>query len=86
MIMLYLIMLSDSTKDINGYNGCNKAKCNNVIRIPERVAIEHATLIGQFKIKISDWLIEGKNSKHRSLWAIAPCPNKPFPRNIVVLD
>jgi len=41
MIMLYLIMLSDSTKDINGYNGCNEAKCNNVVRIPERVAIGH---------------------------------------------
>jgi len=37
--MLYLIMLSDSTKDINGY--CNKAKCNNAVRIPERVAIGH---------------------------------------------
>jgi len=26
------------------------------------------SLIGQFKIKISDWLIQRKNSKHRSLW------------------
>jgi len=26
------------------------------------------SLIGQFKIKIFDWLIQGKKSKHRSPW------------------
>jgi len=36
------------------------------------------SLFGQFKIKISDWMIQGKTSnigRCERLWVIAKCPN-----------
>jgi len=42
------------------------------------------SLIGQFKIKISNWLIQGKTlstGRCERLWTIAPCLNEPFPKN-----